>query len=167
MIPILKIEGQDPVAAFGTLTSLDGEERAPLGVIRKRGQAYALTFGVFLCEENPPSEEGKIAVRKPVAEWDFDSESPAVTYELIDYVPDSVTRAQGKAALIQAGLWGAVVGFVDSIADPVDKALAEVALNDTLEWQRTSPFLNAAAQALDIGSEGLDALFQAAAEIEL
>src|SRR5690554_5684635 len=47
------------------------------------------------------------------------------------YVPDQVTRAQGKAALIQAGLWQAVLDYVDGIADPTEKALALVALNDT------------------------------------
>lgn len=83
------------------------------------------------------------------------------------YVPEQVTRAQGKAALIQAGLWQAVLDYVDGITDPTEKALAEVALNDTTHWRRDSPFLNAAAQALNLTSEQLDALFQQAAEIEL
>src|SRR5690554_1861716 len=39
------------------------------------------------------------------------------------YVPQQVTRAQGKAALIAAGLWDAVLGYVDGIADPTEKAL--------------------------------------------
>ena len=83
------------------------------------------------------------------------------------YVPQQVTRAQGKAALITAGLWGAVESYVDGIEDATEKALALVALNDTTHWQRTSPFLNAAAQALNLTSEQLDVLFQQAAEIEL
>lgn len=83
------------------------------------------------------------------------------------HVPGQVTRAQGKAALITAGLWGAVESYVDGIADATDKALALVALNDTTHWQRTSPFLNAAAQALGLTSEQLDDLFRQAAKIEL
>ena len=83
------------------------------------------------------------------------------------YVPQQVTRAQGKAALIAAGLWGAVESYVAGIADATEKALSLVALNDTTHWQRTSPFLNAAAQALGLTSEQLDELFQQAAEIEL
>lgn len=82
-------------------------------------------------------------------------------------VPQQVTRAQGKAALITAGLWPAVEAYVDGIADPTEKALALVALNDTTHWQRTSPFLNTAATALGMSSEDLDNLFIQAAEIEL
>lgn len=83
------------------------------------------------------------------------------------YVPQQVTRAQGKAALIQAGLWDAVEDYVDSITDPTEKALALVALNDTTHWQRSSPFLNAAADALGLTEQQLDDLFVQAAEVEL
>ncbi len=82
-------------------------------------------------------------------------------------VPQSVSRAQGKAALIQAGLWSAVVAYVDAMTDPTEKALAEVALNDTTEWLRTSPFLNAAATALGLTETQLDDLFRTAATIQL
>lgn len=83
------------------------------------------------------------------------------------YVPEQVSRAQGKAALIQAGLWQAVLDYVDSITDPTEKALADVALNATTHWNHNSPFLNAAAQALGLTSEQLDDLFIQAAGIEL
>lgn len=83
------------------------------------------------------------------------------------YVPEQVTRAQGKAVLIQAGLWQDVLDYVDGITDPTERQLAEVALHDTTHWQRTSPFLNAAAAALGIAEQQMDALFQQAAEIEL
>lgn len=85
----------------------------------------------------------------------------------IQPVPQSVSRAQGKAALIQAGLWSAVVAYVDAMTDPTEKALAEVALNDTTEWLRTSPFLNAAATALGLTETQLDDLFRMAATIQL
>lgn len=48
-----------------------------------------------------------------------------------------------------------------------ETALALVALNDTTHWQRTSPFLNAAATALGLTSEQLDDLFIQASGIEL
>lgn len=83
------------------------------------------------------------------------------------YVPQQVTRAQGKAALITSGLWTDVESYVDSITDPTEKALALVALNDTTHWQRTSPFLNSAAAALGLSDEDLDNLFIQASEIEL
>lgn len=78
-----------------------------------------------------------------------------------------VSRAQGKAALIRSGLWQGVLDYVDSIPDATEKALAEVALNDTTHWQRTSPFLNAAAEALGLTQEQLDDLFVTASGIEL
>lgn len=83
------------------------------------------------------------------------------------YVPQQVTNAQGAAALIQAGLWGDVLDYVDAMTDPTEKALAEVALHRTTHWTRTSPFLNAAATALGMSSEDLDNLFIQASEIEL
>lgn len=82
-------------------------------------------------------------------------------------VPQQITRAQGKAALIMQGLWGAVLGYVASMQDPTQRALAEVALNDTLTWERSSPFLNAAAAGLGVTDEQLDALFIQAAGIAL
>ena len=81
--------------------------------------------------------------------------------------PQSVSRAQGKLALIQAGLWPAAIAFVDGIADPAQKAYAEVALNDTQEWRRDSPFLASAAAALDLSEEQLDTLFITAGGLQL
>ena len=82
-------------------------------------------------------------------------------------VPQSVSRAQGKLALISAGLWPAVIAFVDGIPDPVQKAYAEVALNDTQEWRRDSPFLASAAAALGLSEGQLDTLFITAKELQL
>ena len=82
-------------------------------------------------------------------------------------VPQSVSRAQGKAALIMAGKWDAVLQYVAGIADPAEKALAEVALHDALDWRRDSPFLNAAASAIGLTSDELDAMFVAASGIAL
>ena len=82
-------------------------------------------------------------------------------------VPESVLRWQGKAALITAGLWQGVLSFVAAIPDPTERALAEVALHDTQQWHRSSPFFNAAATALGLTGEQLDALFLAASKIEL
>ena len=82
-------------------------------------------------------------------------------------VPQQITRAQGKAALIMQGHWQAVLDYVASIQDPTQRALAEVALNDTLTWERSSPFLNAAAAGLGVTDEQLDALFIQAGGIAL
>lgn len=101
--------------------------------------------------------------------WVYDGEnfSPPAPLQEVVQVPHQVSRAQGKAALIQAGLWQGVLDYVASIEDATQKAIAEVALNDTTYWQRTSPFLNAAATALGLTQEQLDDLFVTASEIEL
>lgn len=83
------------------------------------------------------------------------------------YVPQQITRAQGKAALIMQGHWQEVLDYVASIQDPTQRALAEVALHDTLTWERSSPFLNAAAAGLGMTDEQLDALFIRAAGVAL
>lgn len=82
-------------------------------------------------------------------------------------VPQQITRAQGKAALIMQGLWGAALDYVAAIQDQTQRALANVALHDTLTWERSSPFLNAAAAGLGMTDEQLDTLFIQASEITL
>lgn len=82
-------------------------------------------------------------------------------------VPDAITRAQGKAALIHADLMPAVLAFIASIADPKDRAMAEVTMNDADVWRRDNAFLNAAGSALGLTSAQIDDLFRQAATIEL
>lgn len=82
-------------------------------------------------------------------------------------VPQSVTRSQGKAELITAGLWDAVLAFVDAIEDEAEKALALVALNDTARWSRDSEFLIQCSSAIGVTPEQMDDLFILAASIEL
>ena len=82
-------------------------------------------------------------------------------------VPEQVTRAQGKAALITAGLWPDVLAYVEAITDPTEKALAEVALGDTTHWRRDSPTMQAISTSLGISSEQMDELFIQAAGIAL
>lgn len=82
-------------------------------------------------------------------------------------VPQQVTRAQGKAALIMQGHWQGVLDYVAAIADPTQRALANIALHDTLTWERSSPFLNAATNGLGMTDEQLDALFIQASEITI
>lgn len=82
-------------------------------------------------------------------------------------VPQQVTRAQGKVVLIQMGLWPQVQAYVAAIEDPVQRAIAEVAVYETLHWQRDSPFLNQAADALGITQEQMDQLFIQASQVML
>ena len=82
-------------------------------------------------------------------------------------VPQQVTRAQGKVVLIQMGLWQQVEAYVAAIEDPMQKAIAQVAVYETLHWQRSSPFLNQAADALGITQAQMDELFIAADQVML
>ena len=82
-------------------------------------------------------------------------------------VPQMVSRAQGKLALIGAGLGPAAIAFVDGITDPTQRAYAEVALHDTQEWRRDSPFLASAAAALNLSEAQLDELFITAGGLQL
>ncbi|MER1940656.1 hypothetical protein ABS755_08100 [Castellaniella sp. FW104-16D08] len=136
--------------------------------------AYSPHTGEFIDTDNPAGWMGRAGVECPVhdpaAQSVFWRGGPAWMVEdvvHVEPVPESVSRAQGKAALIQAGLWDGVQAYVAGIADPTQKALAQVALDDTTEWRRDSPFLVTAAAVLGITSAQLDALFVAAAKIIL
>ena len=82
-------------------------------------------------------------------------------------VPQQITRAQGKATLIKTGRWSAILAYVETISDPTEKAMAQVAVHDTLNWERTSPTVIQAAAALGMTSAELDELFISAAKVVL
>lgn len=92
-------------------------------------------------------------------------DEPIPTDELA--TPTRITRAQGKAILIQSGLWQQVLDYVASLENPTEQALAEVALHDTTEWLRDSPFLGRIAIYLSLSDGDLDQLFSDAAQIAL
>lgn len=80
-------------------------------------------------------------------------------------VPQTISRAQGRLVLYRAGLWAQVQGYVAGITDPAEQFEADTALNHTTDWQRSSPFLGRAAQALGLNGQQLDDLFREAAQI--
>ena len=80
-------------------------------------------------------------------------------------VPQTISRAQGRLALHRAGLWPQVQAFVESITDQDAKFEADAALNHTTDWERSSPFLGLAAQALGLDDDQIDNLFRTAAGI--
>lgn len=121
---------------------------------------------MFIADAADSTDHGK-ALHAAIARGDYGQPQPEPEFVEPVVIPSAVTRAQGKAALIQAGLWDGVVAYVAGITDPTEKALAEVALNDTITWRRSSPFLVGAATALGLDAIALDALFTTAAEIEL
>ena len=82
-------------------------------------------------------------------------------------VPQQITRAQGKATLTKTGRWSAILAYVETIPDPTEKAMVQVALHDTLNWERTSPTVLQAAAALGMTSAEMDELFISAAKVVL
>lgn len=80
-------------------------------------------------------------------------------------VPQTISRAQGRLVLYRAGLWPQVQNYVAAMTDPAEQFEADTALNHTTEWQRSSPFLGRAAQALGLDGQQLDNLFRQAAQI--
>lgn len=73
-----------------------------------------------------------------------------------------VSKFQGKAALLQAGLLTDVEALV---ADPQTDPLVVLAWNDVTEFRRLSPMIAGIASALGWTDEQLDTLFEAAALI--
>lgn len=102
--------------------------------------------------------------------WSYDGQTftpPPTPPSQPPQVPPAVSKAQGKTALINAGLWPAVLAAVAAIEDATQRQLAEVALHDTATWERTSPTLNALAYGLGMDDAQLDALFVAASQVQL
>ena len=89
----------------------------------------------------------------------------------------TLALAAALAALIGLRWWMSqpkrVLAEIDALDLPADTKAAiradcaEVAMHDTQEWRRDSPFLASAAAALDLSEEQLDTLFIAAKELQL
>lgn len=79
-------------------------------------------------------------------------------------IPQVVSKLQGKAALLQAGLLEQVKVIM---ADPATDPLAVLAWTDGDTFRRDSPALMAIAQKLNFTNEQLDQLFVAASAITI
>lgn len=79
----------------------------------------------------------------------------------------TVSRAQGKIALMQSGLWDDALAAVDAIEDPTQKMVAQVALNEATEWKRGSPTMQMLSGKLGLTETQMDDLYSAAQAIEL
>jgi len=75
-------------------------------------------------------------------------------------VPQAVSRFQALAALYQSGLLESV-----ELAVSESDTLTQLAWKNAQEFRRDSPILQSIAQALDLTSDDLDALFKTASQI--
>lgn len=128
-------------------------ELASIGIYRVVYEDFVIPDGKRI-KEYTYQIEGDVAIASPVFE-----DIPVV-------VPQVVSRAQGKAALLQAGLLGLVEHYIENLQGD-QKTMALIAFNDTTEWRRDSPFLAQAASALGMTQEHLDNLFLLAESIIL
>ncbi|OPX57077.1 hypothetical protein SAMN02745127_02061 [Oceanospirillum multiglobuliferum] len=74
-------------------------------------------------------------------------------------IPQKLSRAQARGALILAGLIDHVQPALDAIEDPLQRALAQNDWDNRMEFERTHPQLLAIADALGLTDDQLDQLF--------
>lgn len=79
--------------------------------------------------------------------------------ELPEPVPQKLSRAQARGALILAGLIDHVQPALDAISDPLQRALAQNDWDNRQDFERDHPQLLAIAAALGLTDEQLDQLF--------
>lgn len=81
---------------------------------------------------------------------------------VIPYVPQTLSRFQARAGLMQRGLLADVEALVAS-----SSPLAQLAWAETIEWRRDSPTLNSLAKdGLGLTDAEIDELFIEAAQIQ-
>jgi hypothetical protein len=78
-------------------------------------------------------------------------------------VPQSVSMAQARKALLGAGLLGAVDAAIAAIAEEATRQRAAIDWEYATEVQRDSPLVAALAPAMGLADAQIDALFTAAA----
>lgn len=82
------------------------------------------------------------------------------------YVPPSASKRAARMALIQAGKFALVQPAIDAITDPSQRAMAQVAWDDSLTYRRDDPYLAMIAAAIGLTDADLDNLFRAAVAFE-
>lgn len=74
-------------------------------------------------------------------------------------VPQEITRRQARLALLFAGLLDSVDAVIDSIPDPMARAVAKIEWNEALTIDRASPLITELAPALGLTEADVDNLF--------
>lgn len=124
--------------------------------------------GVFtVVYESEPVLEGKQISHYEYSWRDGKAHGTAVFVDVPKVVPQTISRAQGKAALLSFGYLDDVESYIETMPEGKDKRLALLAFNETNEWQRESPFLQQMASVVGLTQDELDDLFTFAATIIL
>jgi len=85
--------------------------------------------------------------------------------EMPALVPQSVTRRQARQALLLAELLDDVEPAIAAIPDPVQRRMAQIEWEDSLEFVRTRPLVIQIGAALDLDEAALDQMFITAASL--
>jgi hypothetical protein len=98
--------------------------------------------------------------------WKIDPDTGAISKHPFPpappYVPQQVTRRQGRLALLEVGKLDDVEAAIEAITDPVQRRAAQIEYEaDT--WERDNEFLKSMWAALGGTEQGLDDLFALAA----
>lgn len=114
----------------------------------------------------PPEAPGKVAQRI-MAElvdgvwherWELVDAPPAP-------VPAAVTMRQARLVLLQAGLLDQVDAVIAAIADPAERAAAEITWEYSTEVERHNLLVEQLAAAFDLTDEQIDDMFRQAATL--
>lgn len=98
--------------------------------------------------------------------WLYDGEAFAAPEAPAPSIPSVVSRKQARMALVLSGVpLAAVQSAIDAIVDDTERALAQIAWDDAVEFRRDDPFLVAMATALSLTESQLDDLYTLAATL--
>lgn len=164
MIVVIKQAGAwAGVIGNPTLTSLDGESRAPLRTILHESWTAQdrAAFGVFMVDTTPP--EGK--------QWTYafedDDGVPVAVFEDIPPAPPPsvVSMRQARLALLGAGLLPQVEAAFDQMDEP-ERSAVIIEWEYATELRRDHPLVASLAAALGLTEQQVDDLFIAASQID-
>lgn len=74
-------------------------------------------------------------------------------------VPQIVTRRQARQALLLRGLLDQIEPAIQSLPDELQRGMALIEWQDSLNFERTRPLVIKIGEILGLNSEGLDELF--------
>lgn len=141
----------------------------PASIFTRWSREEKAAIGIYEVEQEPISEGMQATdwTYEIVGDYAIGAPTLVPIPEPIPYVPQTVSRAQAMYVMTTQGIWDQAVAFVEAIEDPMEKSLAKIALYETQEYSRDSPFLALASDSLGLTEEDLDNLFIAAEQVKL
>lgn len=98
------------------------------------------------------------------ADWVNQGNNAETYYQVIEEVPEKISRLQAKAVLSSIGLLTPIEEYMASEAAPI---LAKLAWSEAQEFRRSSPLVSSIATMYSLTEQQLDELFIEAGKIEV